>query len=123
MWKAEPLSAHVRIINGGTPSTKNPSFWNGNIGWLSVDDFNKGTRYVCSAKKTITEAGLRHTTLLRKGQLIISARGTVGVVAQLGEDLAFNQSCFGLDCMNTWTNDFLYYYLSNNHRQLLIQII
>lgn len=45
--------------------------------------------------------------------LIISARGTVGVLAQLGADMAFNQSCYGLDAKDKMklSNDFLYYAL------------
>jgi len=47
--------------------------------------------------------------------LIISARGTVGVLAQLGADMAFNQSCNGLDATDKMklSNDFLYYALKH----------
>jgi type I restriction enzyme S subunit len=47
--------------------------------------------------------------------LIISARGTVGVLAQLGQDMAFNQTSYGLDsrCKNRLFNDFLYYALKH----------
>jgi restriction endonuclease S subunit len=113
-WRsALPLYGNVEIINGGTPSTDNPRFWNGSIGWLSVDDFNTGFRYVYNAQKSITETGVRNssTTILKKGQIIISARGTVGVVAQAGKELAFNQSCYGINSIGYWTNDFLYYNL------------
>jgi type I restriction enzyme, S subunit len=108
-----PMLGNVQIINGGTPSTQNNNYWNGNIGWLSVEDFNNGHRYVYTAQKKITEAGLKNssTTILKTGQIIISARGTVGIVAQMGNDLAFNQSCYGLNSVLYWTNDFLYYYL------------
>jgi len=108
-----PVLGNVQIINGGTPSTQNNNYWNGNIGWLSVEDFNTGHRYVYKAQKKITEAGLKNssTTILKTGQIIISARGTVGVVAQMGNDMAFNQSCYGLNSVLYWTNDFLYYYL------------
>lgn len=112
-YEKKSMLGNVQIINGGTPSTQISSYWNGTIGWLSVEDFNMGHRFVYSAKKTITEAGLRYssTKILKTGQLIISARGTVGVVAQMGCDLAFNQSCYGLVSTLYWTNDFLYYYL------------
>ncbi|MDR0287319.1 MAG: restriction endonuclease subunit S, partial [Clostridiales bacterium] len=108
-----PVLGNVQIINGGTPNTQDTNYWNGNIGWLSVEDFNTGHRYVYSAQKKITEAGLKNssTAILKTGQIIISARGTVGVVAQMGNDLAFNQSCYGLNSFLHWTNDFLYYYL------------
>ena len=34
------LSSIIDIISGGTPKTDNPEYWNGNIPWLSVVDFN-----------------------------------------------------------------------------------
>ena len=104
------LSEILTIIGGGTPKTTNPSFWGGDIPWLSVVDFNNDNRYVHSTEKTITEAGLKHssTKILPKGSLILSARGTVGALAQLSKPMAFNQSCYGIVATEHTTNDFLY---------------
>ncbi|MEO0199324.1 MAG: restriction endonuclease subunit S [candidate division WOR-3 bacterium] len=116
-WEVVDVYGHVNLINGGTPSTARPEFWNGSIPWLSVEDFNIGKRWVFSSSKYITELGLKQsaTKLLKKGMLIISARGTVGVLAQLGADMAFNQSCYGLDAKDKMklSNDFLYYALKH----------
>lgn len=110
------LSSLIEIISGGTPSTSNPEYWNGNIGWLSVADFNDDLRFVYESEKKITEKGLKesNTKLLNKGDIIISARGTVGALAQIGKPMAFNQSCFGLrGKKNVVNTDFLYYSLKN----------
>lgn len=114
-WNVDNVFNNVRIINGGTPSTSNPLYWNGDINWLSVEDFNKPSRYVYNASKSITQLGLKNsnTNILKKGMLIISARGTVGVIAQLGCDMAFNQSCYGLDGISSVKNDYLYYSVKN----------
>ena len=90
------LSSIIDIISGGTPKTKNPEYWNGDIGWLSVTDFNNDDRYVYKTEKTITEKGVNesNTKFLNIGDIIISARGTVGALAQIGKPLCFNQSCF-----------------------------
>ncbi|MEQ1777414.1 MAG: restriction endonuclease subunit S, partial [Nitrosomonas sp.] len=89
------ISNLVHIISGGTPKTSNPDFWNGDIGWLSVADFNNNNRYVYTSEKTISRAGLTSssTKLLQKNDIIISARGTVGALAQIGIPMCFNQSC------------------------------
>ena len=34
------LSELIEIIGGGTPKTKIEAYWNGDIPWLSVKDFN-----------------------------------------------------------------------------------
>jgi len=111
------LSELIELIGGGTPKTQVPEFWNGEIPWLSVTDFNNGRKYCKDAEKRITELGLKEssTKILKKGQLIISARGTVGVVSMLGKDMAFNQSNYGIDAnKELTTNNFLYYLLKNN---------
>jgi type I restriction enzyme S subunit len=113
-WSSYKLSEIMEIIGGGTPKTSVAEYWGGQIPWLSVVDFGDSNRWVYKTDKTITQKGLEEssTKILRKGQLIISARGTVGEIAQLGCDMAFNQSCYGLDGKQSLvTNDFLYYLL------------
>ncbi|MDD2630184.1 MAG: restriction endonuclease subunit S [Limnochordia bacterium] len=106
----------MEIIGGGTPNTKVAEYWNGDIPWISVKDFNNNQRYVYHTARSITHLGLQNssTKLLEKGDLIISARGTVGQVAQLGKSMAFNQTSYGLRAKpEMTTNDFLYYLLLN----------
>ena len=113
-WEQYAISDLVHIIGGGTPKTSIGEYWNGDIPWLSVKDFNNNYRKVYSTEKKITQQGLENssTKLLGEGDLIISARGTVGALAQLGRPMAFNQSCYGLKAKeNKTTNDFLYYLL------------
>lgn len=110
------LSDIMCIIGGGTPNTNIESYWNGDIPWLSVKDFNNNCRYVYSTEKHITELGLSNssTELLRKNDIIISARGTVGEIAMIPFPMAFNQSCYGLRAKeNIVISDFLYYLLKS----------
>lgn len=105
------------IIGGGTPKTTMSEYWNGKIPWLSVKDFNNDYRYVYQTEKNITELGLENssTNLLQEGDVIISARGTVGEIATIPFPMAFNQSCYGLRARkNIITADFLYYVIKNN---------
>ena len=97
-WVDYPLSDCIKIIGGGTPKTSKEEYWNGNIPWLSVVDFNNDNRWVISTEKNITKLGLDEssTKLLEKGDVIVSARGTVGAMAQLKYPMAFNQSCYGI---------------------------
>ena len=111
------LSDVMDLIGGGTPKTSKPEYWNGTIPWLSVKDFNNGFRYVYETEKTITELGLENssTKLLQKGDVIISARGTVGEIATIPFPMAFNQSCYGLRAKSEIvTSDYLYYLIKHN---------
>ena len=116
-WKECKLSELMELVGGGTPKTSIPEYWGGDIPWLSVTDFNNGRKFCFDAEKKITERGLSesNTKLLKKGQLIISARGTVGIVSVLGRDMAFNQSSYGINAIESITcNSFLYYLLKDN---------
>lgn len=118
------LSDVIDIISGGTPKTDKEEYWNGNIGWLSVVDFGQTNKYVETSEKTITEEGLNNssTKLLNVGDIIISARGTVGAMAIVKKCMAFNQSCFGLRAKSEYLNqDYLFYYLKNYMKVLKIK--
>jgi type I restriction enzyme, S subunit len=111
-WKELPLSEVVQLIGGGTPKTSVSEYWNGDIPWLSVVDFNTGRKYVSDTEKKITSAGLVNssTKMLNAGDIILSARGTVGAMAVLTKSMAFNQSCYGLrGIANKSDTTFIYY--------------
>lgn len=111
------LSEVMDLIGGGTPKTSKLEYWNGSIPWLSVKDFNNDLRFVYKTEKTITPLGLENssTKLLQKGDVIISARGTVGEIATIPFPMAFNQSCYGLRAKESKvTSDYLYYLIKHN---------
>lgn len=119
-WKKCKLSSQISLIGGGTPKTSVPEYWNGEIPWLSVKDFNDDNRYVYKTEKYITQAGLEHssTTLLQKDDIIISARGTVGEMAMIPFPMAFNQSCYGIRGKENNDQTFIYYLIKNSVRKL-----
>ncbi|GAB4260922.1 MAG: hypothetical protein Kow0065_11330 [Methylomicrobium sp.] len=122
-WPLKRASELLEIISGGTPDTGNPAYWNGDIPWLSVADFSTVDRYVSTAEKAITDEGLKNssTKLLQVSDIIISARGTVGAMAQLTKPMAFNQSCYGLRSKTEISNDYIFYVLKREIEQLKSQ--
>lgn len=119
-WNRVPLIDYIELIGGGTPKTTVPEYWNGNIPWLSVKDFNNDKRYVYSTEKHISQSGFENspTKMLHKDDIIISARGTVGEIAMIPFDMAFNQSCYGIRASRGIDQPFLYYLLKNCISQL-----
>lgn len=117
------LADLVDVIGGGTPKTTEESYWNGSIPWLSVKDFCGDKKYVYNTEKSITVEGLNNssTKLLHKDNIIISARGTVGELAMIPYDMAFNQSCFGLIPKGNNDPHFVYYLLKDKVRSLKSQ--
>lgn len=120
-WKEYKYTDCALIIGGGTPKTTEKKYWNGIIPWLSVKDFCGEAKYVYSSEKTITDLGLQNssTKLLNKNDIIISARGTVGEIAMIPFEMAFNQSCFGIRAnIDLITPDYLYYLTKTKVREL-----
>ena len=118
-WRIMPLIEAIDLIGGGTPKTSVAEYWDGDIPWLSVKDFNNDNRYVYTTEKSITEAGLQNssTKLLQRDDIIISARGTVGEMAMIPFPMAFNQSCYGIRAKQDYSKAFMYYLLKNSIRQ------
>ncbi len=109
-----PVSTVADIVSGGTPKTSVSEYWNGPIPWISIADFNTDYRWLSWTEQTITDEGLYNspTEVLNAGDIIISARGTVGAIAQLSKPMAFNQSCYGLRAKPQFSiNSYLYYAL------------
>jgi type I restriction enzyme S subunit len=84
-----------RVYSGGTPSTKNASYWNGALPWLSSGETR--ARFIIGAEKTITPEGVRcsSTKLARRGNVVMASAGqgfTRGQTSMLLFDAYVNQS-------------------------------
>ncbi|WP_085875687.1 N-6 DNA methylase [Peptoniphilus vaginalis] len=83
------------IMSGGTPSTKNPDYWGGDIFWITLADLPQ-EEYVTTIDKsvrTITKKGLDNSSakILPVGAIVVSTRATIGRVGIVKHPLATNQ--------------------------------
>ena len=86
---------YFTIESGGTPDSKNPKFWDGNLCWATLVDlpaFNQITE-ITDTKRKITESGLKNSSakLLPENSILVSSRATIGRVAINRIKLATNQ--------------------------------
>jgi len=83
------------IVSGGTPSTKQPEYWDGDIFWATLVDLPQENiiTIIRDTKRKITEKGLSKSSakLLPKKSVIISSRATIGRIAINEIVLATNQ--------------------------------
>jgi type I restriction enzyme S subunit len=111
-WEVRTLDDLVDLIGGGTPKTSVAAYWNGNIPWFSVVDApNPSDVFVIDTEKHVTQLGVdkSSTKILPVGTTIVSARGTVGKCALVGEPMAMNQSCYGVTGKAGISDSFVYY--------------
>jgi type I restriction enzyme S subunit len=98
-WKYETFYDMVDIMSGGTPKTREPSYWNGEIPFFTPKDASATSQwYIYTTEKTITEEGLSkcNSKLYPPDTIFITARGTVGKVRLAMRPMAMNQSCYAL---------------------------
>ncbi len=101
----EPDAAAGLILDvesGGTPSTTNDSFWDGDIPWLTpkeVTHLGDGV-YVSSTERCITKVGLAASAakLLAPGTVMLTKRAPVGSVAMNAVPMATNQGFLNFTC-------------------------
>ena len=92
-WIQCKLGEIVKIIGGGTPSTKNPKYWNGQINWYSPNEIGSSI-FVNSSKKKITSEGLKHSSaklLPGNKTILFTSRAGIGDMAIMTSDGTTNQ--------------------------------
>ena len=87
------------IYSGGTPSTSNEEYWDGDFYWLSSGE--TANRYISKTDKTITQKGVDNssTKLAKSGTLVMACAGqgkTRGQASILKCDTYINQSIIAM---------------------------
>ncbi|WP_364388939.1 restriction endonuclease subunit S, partial [Amycolatopsis sp. NPDC051061] len=91
-WEERKLGELSNIVGGGTPSTSNPEYWDGDIDWYAPDEIGEQS-YVSKSKKTITELGLKKSSarILPVGTVLFTSRAGIGNTAILAKEATTNQ--------------------------------
>jgi len=116
-WKVEKLGDVCEIFNGGTPDTKVPKFWGGDILWITPKDMGKlESIYVDDTARKITDAGLKNSSakILPVSSVILSSRAPIGHLAINTKEITTNQGCKGIVPKKGLLTLFLYYFLKNS---------
>jgi type I restriction enzyme, S subunit len=118
--KKETISSFTEVITGGTPSTRKPEYWGGNIPWLNSGILNDGD--IIKASKYITEAGLKSssTRIMPKDTVLIALTGaTTGQIGYLNIEACANQSVTGILPSKKHYPRYLYYYLKTQRKKIM----
>ena len=120
-WEARRLRTIAHIINGATPSTNNPAYWDGNINWITPDDLGRLTTInITDCARRITHEGYKScgTNIAAVGSLAISTRAPIGHIGVLQFDACVNQGCRLLTPTETCSVNYLYYMLKTTRSEL-----
>ena len=123
-WKEVTLSAIGTIVGGATPSTKNTSFYDGNIPWLTPKDLSvNSNKFIFRGERNITEAGFKSCSckMLPKGSVLFFSRAPIGYVAIAANDMCTNQGFKSVIPNEETDSEFLYYLLKYNKDNIASQ--
>ena len=116
-WDEGTLDDILTVKGGATPSTSEPTYWNGYIHWTSPKDItNLNGIYLFDTERKITELGLSKISsgLLPKGTLLMSSRAPVGVLAFCEVPVAINQGYIAILDNKGYSKEFIYLWLKAN---------
>lgn len=114
-WKSVTLGEIAEMQSGGTPSSHNSEYYNGNIPFLSITDMTNAGKYINSTIKSITEYGLANssTRIYPAGTLMYAMYASLGKCSITNIDVAISQAILGFSLSNEIDREFLYQYLCN----------
>ena len=122
-WKTESLGEIALMTSGGTPSKKNPEYYEkGTIPWVRSGELENGA--ICDTEIKITQVGLENSSakIFPKGTLLIALYGaTIGKLAWLDIEACTNQAVCGIFENEKVSLKYLYYYLLLHRPDLIKQ--
>jgi len=97
-WEVRRLKhAFRKIVGGSTPASTEPTYWDGDVVWVTPADISRTARLATSLRR-ITSEGLRSCSseLVPPGSIVVTSRAPVGNVAIAETELCTNQGCKAL---------------------------
>ncbi len=123
-WSWVKLGEVCETTSGGTPSRKNPKYYDGKIPWIKSGELNFNTIRDSEEKITADAIENSNAKILEKGTLLIALYGaTVGRLAFLGIEAATNQAVAAIFTPKNLSSKFLYWFLFSYREKLLTQRI
>ena len=112
----------AEVINGSTPSTQNPEYYDGDIIWITPKDLSdQNSKYIYSGERSITQAGYNScsTKMIPENNILMSSRAPIGLLAINKVECCTNQGFKSLIVDKTKCNvEYLYYYLKYHIKEI-----
>jgi type I restriction enzyme, S subunit len=117
-WKLSNIeNISKKLESGGTPSTKNLEYWNGDIHWTRSAVLTK--HHIDKGERMISQKGIDNSSskIIPKGNLLVASRVALGNLSVNVIDIAINQDVTGiLVNKSLMTTEFLFWFLNQNIR-------
>jgi len=119
-WEVVKVSDFAITKAGGTPSTLENRYWNGDVPWINSGELHNC--YINKPTKYITKLGLKNSAakLLPANTVVIALTGaTTGMVGFLTFECSTNQSVVGILPNKKFNELYLFYHLIYSRERVL----
>lgn len=109
-WEWSSVGEEVSIFGGGTPSTTNPEFWNGEYAWVTPKDLSGASaKVLIGSERKITQAGVKKISSgqLPIGTVLLSSRAPIGYLSLAMIPVSINQGFIAMVCDKRLPNTYV----------------
>jgi type I restriction enzyme S subunit len=122
-WEVKRLDELADIRSGGTPSTDEPRFWDGDVPWCTPTDITAlgGHKYLRETSRRITQQGLQFSSaeVIPAYSVVMTSRATIGECAINEGPVSTNQGFKNLVPLDSIDVEFLYYLLASQKQRFI----
>jgi type I restriction enzyme S subunit len=122
-WEVKRLGELAAIRSGGTPSTTQPAFWDGDILWCTPTDITalNGRKYLSDTNRKITRQGLQASSaeMIPAHSIVMTSRATIGECAINTDPVSTNQGFKNFIPSDQIDVEFLYYLLLTQKQRFI----
>ncbi|MFN5398943.1 MAG: restriction endonuclease subunit S [Pseudanabaena sp.] len=120
-WKIATIEEIASISSGGTPSRAEPTYWNGDIPWITTSETSQSE--IFDSLEKITQKGLENSSakIFPKNTILMAMYGqgkTRGQVSLLRINAATSQNFAAITLKKGYSPDFVYCFLYQQYEHL-----
>ena len=121
-WRVEKLGKELEVKRGGSPRPIKDYISDSGYRWLKISDATASTSpFIFEIKEHIKEEGLKNTTLLKQGALVLSNSATPGVPKFLEVDSCIHDGWLHFPKTSIFSYQYLYLFFKHIRESLLQQ--
>lgn len=110
-WVIKKLGDIAEVVTGNTPPTADDSNYGNEFLFVSPADLGS-YKYIIHSDKKLSKKGFNLTRKLPKGSILVTCIGsTIGKTGIASQELSTNQQINAITPNNTYSTDYLYYFL------------
>ena len=122
-WEAKPIGEVVETLGGGTPSTKNPEYWEeGEIVWFTPSDLTANkAMFIEESSRMITALGLQRSSarLFPAYSVMMTSRATIGIAEMNTREACTNQGFITCNPNERVSAYELYFWIQENKEAIV----